>query len=285
MPATLEALRHLADDDTLVFLFCAHEPGSEEHAQASDHGMPVLVDLIEAGGGRVDGYIACGHGADAGCDCWSETPGMFWVPALRFGLDLSTCYVLGDSELDTDSAHGSGARPMLVLSSRSIGDVLGNQPLHKDYPIAMELATAVEYIAVEQEITQQLGHPREATTPAPPLDLLYADPNTLPRLTVTSPLAASLQARVVKTRAELRDIVRWLSFFVAGALGLSLGVAYLLTHLYRVQPFPRFVWYLTLQFISRPARGALFTALGIAVILLAVRRFFSLNEIWRRRGA
>ena len=48
MPATLEALRHLADDDTLVFLFCAHEPGSEEHAQASDHGMPVLVDLIEA---------------------------------------------------------------------------------------------------------------------------------------------------------------------------------------------------------------------------------------------
>jgi hypothetical protein len=281
MPATLEAMRHLGTDDTLVFLYGAC--GTHAERNTPDADMPLLVDLIEAGGGRVDGYVTCNHGVGDGCQCWSDSPGMFWVPAIRFGLDLKACYVLADSAQDSESAHLAGTRPMLVLCSRSIGDVLGNQPKHKDYPIAVDLTTAVAYLATEDEIVAQLGHPREEIAPAPPSQVLYADPGVLPRLTVVSPLAHERQARVTKSRAERRDIVRWLSFFVAGALGLSLGVAYLLTHLYRMQPFPRFVYYLTLQFISRPIRGLLFIAIGIAVIYLAVRRFFSLNEIWRRR--
>jgi uncharacterized cofD-like protein len=50
----------------------------------------------------------------------------------------------------------------------------------------------------------------------------------------------------------------------------SLGVAYLITHLYREQPFPEFVGVLTLQFISRPVRGALFIGAGAAVITFAI---------------
>ena len=105
---------------------------------------------------------------------------------------------------------------------------------------------------------------------------------SLPQLVATSALARGLLERIVKTKAQLRDIGRWLSFFVLGAMGLALGVAYLLTHLYRMQPFPQWIYYITLQFIPRPVRGALFIGLGIGVIVLAVKRFYGSTRIWRR---
>jgi len=57
---------------------------------------------------------------------------------------------------------------------------------------------------------------------------------------------------------------------------VSLGIAYLLTQLYRVQPFPEFVYYLTLQFIPRWARGALFILGGVVVVAVSLRAFLRL---------
>jgi tellurite resistance protein TehA-like permease len=57
---------------------------------------------------------------------------------------------------------------------------------------------------------------------------------------------------------------------------LSLGIAYLLTHLYRVQPFPEFVYYLTLQFIPRPVRAALFILTGVGAVAVSLRAFLNL---------
>ena len=48
----------------------------------------------------------------------------------------------------------------------------------------------------------------------------------------------------------------------------------MMTHLYRVQPFPEYVYYLTLQFISRPLRGALFIVLGLLIIVVAARSYY-----------
>jgi hypothetical protein len=110
--------------------------------------------------------------------------------------------------------------------------------------------------------------------PVPAENILSRDPDTLPTFTITSPLARELQSRALRTRTQLRDLGRWLTFLVLGAVGLSLGIAYLLTHLYRVQPFPEFVYYITLQFIPRPVRGALFIAWGIGIIYLAVQSFY-----------
>ena len=67
-------------------------------------------------------------------------------------------------------------------------------------------------------------------------------PKALPTIKVTSALAQSLQVRLVKSRVQLRDMTRWLSFFVLGVVGLGLGIAYILTDLYRTQAFPEFMW-------------------------------------------
>ena len=287
VPASLEAMRLLAADDTLVFLYGSARVTSDqsESSQARDQGQKALVNQVEAGGGRVDAVLECPHGEGDLCRCWGEFPGMFWVAASQFGLDPAECYVLCDDERDVITAYAAGARPLVVLCARSIGEVFGNLPSHKDFPIATDLTTAVNYIGVEEGIAGQLGRPRAPAPPVPPEETLYAGPDALPTLSITSHMARALRTRLVRSRTQLRDIGRWLTFFVLGALGLSLGIAYLLTHLYRVQPFPEFVYYLTLQFIPRPLRGAFFIAWGIGVLFLAIRSFYRSASIWRKPQA
>lgn len=274
-PATLEATRSLADEDTLVFLFGAADAGAGEGGHALfEQGLQRLVTQVEAGGGRVDGVITCLHEDQSACQCWGESGGILWVAATQFSLHLEECYVIGDSERDATVARGVGARPLTVLGGRQIIEVFGNTPSHKDFPAAPDLAAAVNYIRIEEEGLAQLGHPRTTAAAMPPDDLLYGEPNAMPGLHVTSDVAQRLQAHLVRTRFELHDITRWLSYAMLGMLGLSLGVAYLLTHLYRVQPFPQFVYYLTLQFIPRWVRGMLFILGGLGILALAVTSFY-----------
>ncbi len=46
-------------------------------------------------------------------------------------------------------------------------------------------------------------------------------------------------------------VKRWLVVLLFGITLLSLGAAYVLVEMYREQPFPDFVYYLTLQFLPR----------------------------------
>ena len=70
-------------------------------------------------------------------------------------------------------------------------------------------------------------------------------------------------------------IKRWLAMMILGLVMMSLGLAYILVQVYRVQPFPDYVAALTLQFLDRPVRGILFISAGAAMLLVA---FWKLNE-------
>jgi uncharacterized cofD-like protein len=65
-------------------------------------------------------------------------------------------------------------------------------------------------------------------------------------------------------------IKRWALLIFVGILFTSLGFAYLLVHVYRVQPFPEAASTITLQFIERPIRGVLFILVGAAALLVGV---------------
>jgi uncharacterized cofD-like protein len=67
-------------------------------------------------------------------------------------------------------------------------------------------------------------------------------------------------------------VKRWLLVMMAGVTLLSLGAAYVLVELYREQPFPDFVYYVTLQFLPRPVRAVLFAAIGIGIVGYALYR-------------
>jgi uncharacterized cofD-like protein len=63
---------------------------------------------------------------------------------------------------------------------------------------------------------------------------------------------------------------RWLLLILVGITLISLGMAYIATQLYRTQPFPEWVAFITLQFIDRPVRGLMFIVGGMAVVGLAI---------------
>lgn len=65
-------------------------------------------------------------------------------------------------------------------------------------------------------------------------------------------------------------VKRWLLLLLVGVTFISLGVAYVLTHMYRNQPFPDFVGPLTLQFVDRLIRGVLFMGVGVVLAALAM---------------
>jgi hypothetical protein len=66
------------------------------------------------------------------------------------------------------------------------------------------------------------------------------------------------------------QVKRWLLLLVLGLTFVALGIAFFLVQLYRTQPFPEWVRYVTLQPIERPWRGALFLATGTAVVAIAI---------------
>jgi uncharacterized cofD-like protein len=66
------------------------------------------------------------------------------------------------------------------------------------------------------------------------------------------------------------NLKRWLVLILFGITLISLGVAYLFTQVYRTQPFPEWVGFITLQFIDRPIRGLMFIGAGVALSALAI---------------
>ena len=82
--------------------------------------------------------------------------------------------------------------------------------------------------------------------------------------------AETLARTLRRPKLQPGEVARWLLYFVVGGLGVSLGIAYILTHLYRQKHFPEWVWYATLQFIPRETRGIIFIAVGLGILSVAL---------------
>jgi uncharacterized cofD-like protein len=65
-------------------------------------------------------------------------------------------------------------------------------------------------------------------------------------------------------------IKRWLVLLLLGVAIMGLGLSYMLREVYVSYTFPDFVYYLTLQFLPRYARGALFIAGSMGIMLFAI---------------
>jgi hypothetical protein len=70
-------------------------------------------------------------------------------------------------------------------------------------------------------------------------------------------------------------VKRWLALFVLGTVFTALGLAYVAIHVYRQEPFPPVVYYVTLQFIDQLWRGVLFITVGA---LLGIFSFWQLSR-------
>src|SRR5437899_3056635 len=80
-----------------------------------------------------------------------------------------------------------------------------------------------------------------------------------------------MNPRVVRWFTPGLHVKRWLVLLMAGMVLVSLGIGYALANVYRSGvSLPHIFFYLTLQFMNRYVRGALFGALGLRIILYAL---------------
>jgi len=275
-----EALRSLAERDLFVVMLDSTPCGAVDGVPPPGDGEVTqrIFDLIRANEGQVDALLQCPHHSDDRCGCWGTHPGFLYAAAAELDLRPNECYLLCDESGDVALAYQVGCRPMLMLGGRSIGSLYsGHQPEPSGFPVARDFGSAVRYVLREDEATEEWGHGRQVLPVSPVEDAAPPSeaPEFSPVLTLFSPVPGKPLLRP-GLKPPSQDARRWLLQFVAGGVVLSLGIAYLLTHLYRVQPFPEFVWYLTLQFIPRPLRGLLFIAGGGVVVALSLRAFWHL---------
>jgi len=67
-------------------------------------------------------------------------------------------------------------------------------------------------------------------------------------------------------------VKRWVLIMILGVTAIGLGFAYILADIYRVQRLPDAAYTITLQFIERPVRGALFMLIGFGFFVFGLLR-------------
>jgi D-glycero-D-manno-heptose 1,7-bisphosphate phosphatase len=56
----------------------------------------------------IDGFFVCYHDDKDACDCRKPKPGLLFQAALTYGLDLATCYLIGDRWRDIEAGQAAG---------------------------------------------------------------------------------------------------------------------------------------------------------------------------------
>lgn len=84
---------------------------------------------LMAQGGRVDAVFFCPHTPQEGCDCRKPRPGMLLDIGRRYGVDLRSVPLVGDTLRDLQAAAAAGCEPHLVLTGRAAG--LGDEQLRQ----------------------------------------------------------------------------------------------------------------------------------------------------------
>jgi D-glycero-D-manno-heptose 1,7-bisphosphate phosphatase len=75
--------------------------------------------LLTAQGGRLDAVFFCPHAPEDQCDCRKPLPGMMRDIAMRYGVDLKTVPMVGDTLRDLEAARAAGCPPHLVRTGRA----------------------------------------------------------------------------------------------------------------------------------------------------------------------
>jgi len=78
-----------------------------------------LQRLAQAEGGRFDAVFFCPHTPEDGCECRKPRPGLMLEIGSRYGIDLATVPMVGDTLRDLQAAQAAGCEPHLVRSGRA----------------------------------------------------------------------------------------------------------------------------------------------------------------------
>ncbi|CAN7151097.1 D-glycero-beta-D-manno-heptose 1,7-bisphosphate 7-phosphatase [Rhizobacter sp. LjRoot28] len=109
--------------------------------------------LLAKVGGRIDAVFFCPHTPDEACDCRKPQPGLFRQIGERYGIDLATVPVVGDTLRDLQAGAALGCKPHLVRTGKGAATEAGNVLLQVPGTVVHDdLAAFAEHLIQQERI-------------------------------------------------------------------------------------------------------------------------------------
>jgi D-glycero-D-manno-heptose 1,7-bisphosphate phosphatase len=107
----------------------------------------ILQVELSRHGARLDAIYYCPHGPDEGCRCRKPNPGMILQAQKDLDIDLTESWVIGDKQVDVETAHAARAKSILVLTGYGREEREKSVACeHQPHIVAENLMEAVEAI-------------------------------------------------------------------------------------------------------------------------------------------
>ncbi|PIP36567.1 MAG: D-glycero-beta-D-manno-heptose-1,7-bisphosphate 7-phosphatase [Desulfobacterales bacterium CG23_combo_of_CG06-09_8_20_14_all_52_9] len=107
-----------------------------------------MLAAVQSRGGKIRDLFYCPHLPEDGCTCRKPKPGLILTAQERYGIDLSTTFMVGDSEKDILCARAAGCRYAVLVRTGNGCEtekrLVENGPV-PDY-VAPDLYGAVQWI-------------------------------------------------------------------------------------------------------------------------------------------
>jgi D-glycero-D-manno-heptose 1,7-bisphosphate phosphatase len=148
IPGSVEAIARLTAAGLRIFVITNQaviRRGIMSSAQV-DAINGQMVEVIQEYGGRIESVIYCPHAPEDLCPCRKPAPGLLYLAAERYQLDLSEALVVGDALADIDAALAAGCTCMFVLTGRGRQQLEMSGLQHRDVPVADDLLAASQLI-------------------------------------------------------------------------------------------------------------------------------------------
>jgi len=142
LPGSAAAVRRLKDAGAVVVVV-TNQPVVARGLVTEDGLRAIhrrLEELLAAQGAVLDAIYYCPHHPEThhpeakdpryrrDCDCRKPKPGMILEAARRFGADLKTSFLVGDSTRDIEAGRAAGVRSVLVRTGLGGKDRPGDGP-------------------------------------------------------------------------------------------------------------------------------------------------------------
>ncbi len=87
-----------------------------------------ISELLAEGGASIDAWYYCFHHPEGAlqewrtvCECRKPAPGLILTAAMQRGLDLSSCFLIGNMWSDVEAARRAGVRGILLETPAGLG--------------------------------------------------------------------------------------------------------------------------------------------------------------------
>ncbi|MEZ4526924.1 MAG: D-glycero-beta-D-manno-heptose 1,7-bisphosphate 7-phosphatase [Desulfobacterales bacterium] len=150
LPGSVEAIRRLTEKGFDIILITNQSGIGRGIIAPNDleHMHLMMQEKIREAGGKIQDIFFCPHRPDENCECRKPRPGLIWHAQKKYGIDLASAWMIGDSAKDMECAVNAGCgRHILVQTGNGTEaeKALAEKGIRPTY-VEKNLLTAAERI-------------------------------------------------------------------------------------------------------------------------------------------